>query len=166
MRKSISESGIPAPGEGKRGAEGHLGHLLRQANVAFRTRLERALADTGVTQPQFAVLTMIAAYPGCSSADLARLSLLTPQTVTVIVANLKRDGHLEASPHPVHGRIQRLSLTSHGKTVLGRCKARVQTLEKELAASLSPDEDAVIRRWLAQVAVEGTAASGAEPSEE
>jgi DNA-binding MarR family transcriptional regulator len=163
MRKSISASRIPGPGEGKRGAEGRLGYLLRQANVAFRARLERTLADTGVTQPQFAVLTMIAAYPGCSSADLARLSLLTPQTVTVIVANLKRDGLLEANPHPVHGRIQRLSLTAHGKTVLGRCKARVQPLEEELAASLSPDEDAIIRRWLVQVAIKETAASGVKP---
>jgi len=165
MRKFDSDSAIPAPGEGKRGAKGHLGYLLRQANVAFRTRLERALADTGVTQPQFAVLTMIAAYPGCSSADLARLSLLTPQTVTVIVTNLKRDGLLEATPHPIHGRIQRLSLTAQGKAVLGRCKTRVQTLEQELAASLSPEEDAIIRRWLVQVAVKATVASGAEPSE-
>ncbi|RBP09070.1 DNA-binding MarR family transcriptional regulator [Roseiarcus fermentans] len=153
MGNPISQSRVPAPGEGKRGVEGRLGYLLRQANVAFRTRLERALSDTGVTHPQFAVLTMIAAYPGCSGADLARLSLLTPQTVTVIVANLKRDGHLESSPHPVHGRIQRLSLTSQGKTVLGRCKARVQTLEKELAASLSPNEEAIVRRWLVDVAM-------------
>jgi DNA-binding MarR family transcriptional regulator len=163
MHKSTPSASIPQAGEGKRGAQGHLGYLLRQANVAFRTRLERALGDTGVTQPQFAVLTMIAAYPGCSNADLARLSLLTAQTVTVIVANLNRDGFLEASPHPVHGRIRCLNLTTQGKNVLKQCKARVKALEEELAASLSPDEERIIRRWLVQVAVKEAARPASKP---
>jgi DNA-binding MarR family transcriptional regulator len=152
MQKPFSSSTVPAPGQGKRGAEGHLGYLLRQANAAFRARLERVLADTGVTQPQFAVLTMIAAYPGCSGADLARLSLLTPQTVSLIVANLRRDGLLAAGPHPVHGRIHCLSLTAQGEKILETCKGRVQSLENELAVSLPQSEEAIIRRWLVQVA--------------
>ncbi|MFG1215165.1 MarR family winged helix-turn-helix transcriptional regulator [Xanthobacter flavus] len=143
---------IPSAGYGKRGEDGHLGYLLRQANVAFRTRLERALADTGVTQPQFVVLTMIDAYPGCSGADLARLSLLTPQTVSVIVSNLKRDGLLQSGPHPVHGRIRCLSLTVPGKDVLTRCKDSANALEAEIAAPLSAEEAAVVRRWLVRVA--------------
>ena len=79
---------IPPIEEGKRGPQGHLGYLVRQANVAVRAALERALADTGATTPQFAVLTMIVAYPGISGADLARLTFLTPQTINVIVRNL------------------------------------------------------------------------------
>ena len=102
---------LPNPGEGKRGEEGHLGYLLRQAGAAFRARMEHALSDLGVTPPQFAALTMVAAYPGLSSADLARLSLLTPPTVTVIVGNLKRSGALVSRPHAVHGRIQQLEIT-------------------------------------------------------
>ncbi len=137
MRKPAFAVAVPSPGEGKRGEEGHLGYLLRQASGAFRTRLERALADLGVTQPQFAVLTMVAAYPGLSNADLARLSLLTPQTVSVIVANLKRSGALASKPHAVHGRIRHLTLTARGEKILAHCKARVQVLEQELGAALS-----------------------------
>lgn len=153
MRNAAPSPAIPAPGEGKRGTQGHLGYLLRQANAAFRLRLERALADTGITQPQFAVLTMVAAYPGCSGADLARLSLLTPQTVTVIVANLKRDGFVVTAAHPVHGRIRCLTLTARGGAVLATCKGRVRGLERDLAVALSDDEEAVVRRWLVAVAV-------------
>lgn len=159
MCKPQSSSPIPAPGQGKRGEDGHLGYLLRQANAAFRARLESTVADTGVTQPQFVVLTMIAAYPGCSSADLARLSLLTPPTVSVIVANLKRDGLLEAAPHPVHGRIRCLGLTDRGKQTLDHCKARVRVLENDLAASLSEDEEMIVRRWLVRVAAASPDAS-------
>src|SRR5829696_10533848 len=106
---------IPRPGEGKRGPHGHLGYLLRQASVALRTALDRALADQGLTSPQFAVLTMIAAYPGVSGADLARLTLLTPQTINVIVRNLERDGAIAKTPDPVHGRIIRIELTEKGR---------------------------------------------------
>ena len=57
--------------------------------------MEQALAGTGsgMTLPQFSVLTMLAAYPGASGAALARLellTLLTPQTMSVIVANLEK----------------------------------------------------------------------------
>ncbi len=143
---------VPAPGEGKRGEDGHLGYLLRQANGAFRARMERALADLGITQPQFAVLTMVAAYPGLSGADLARLSVLTPQTVSVIVANLKRSGVLAGTPHPDHGRILRLTLTPAGQAILKDCKARVRKLEEGLAAGLSAEEGRAIRRWLVAIA--------------
>jgi len=144
---------VPPLGEGKRGADGHLGYLLRQASVALRAHLERALADLGVTQAQFAVLTMIAAYPGLSNADLARLSLLTPQTLSVTVANLKRDGLVESHPHPVHGRIRTLQLTRLGAGKLAHCRKRVHAVEKALAKDLDAREERVVRAWLARVAV-------------
>jgi len=61
-RGKTAESGavqVPAPGEGKRGEQGYLGYLLRQAHAAVRLTMERTLADLGVTSPQFAVLTML-----------------------------------------------------------------------------------------------------------
>src|SRR5436190_15093847 len=89
----------PSPGFGKRGEAGYLGYLLRQAQAASRLRMERALADLRVTPPQFLVLAMLKAYPGLSGADLARVALLTPQTVGVIIRNLQRAGSIGKSPH-------------------------------------------------------------------
>lgn len=155
MRKTNPPS-IPAPGEGKRGEDGYMGYLLRQAAGAHRLRLERALADLGVTQPQFAVLTMLAAYPGLSNADVARLALLTPQTVSVIVANLERAGSLVRKPHAVHGRIQHLDLSDSGTALLKTCRERVHALERELARDLSGEEERTVRRWLVAVATAGS----------
>ncbi len=103
-------SGRRRPGQGKRGEKGYLAYLLRQAQAATRLTLERALADLGVTPPQFAVLTMLKAYPGLSGADLARVALLTPQTVGVIIRNLERDGAIRKKPHPMHGRVLQWTL--------------------------------------------------------
>jgi DNA-binding MarR family transcriptional regulator len=143
---------IPRPGEAKRGPEGHLGYLLRQASAAFRGATDRALAELGVTTPQFGVLTMIVAYPGLSGADLARLAFLTPQTINVIVGNLERDGAVEKSSHATHGRILRLHATPKGRALLKRCRARVAEIEADIAALLGKDEERLVRRWLSAVA--------------
>ncbi|MGT2464341.1 MarR family winged helix-turn-helix transcriptional regulator [Mesorhizobium atlanticum] len=150
MRKG--NPSIPSAGEGKRGEPGYLGYLLRQAAGAYRLKVERALDEYGVTQAQFAALTMISAYPGLSNADLARLAVLTPQTVSVIVGNLEKAGSLVRRPHAVHGRIQHLDLTDSGRGLLKKCRERVYRLEGELTASLSAEEERVVRRWLVAVA--------------
>ncbi|VTU21330.1 Transcriptional regulator HosA [Variovorax sp. SRS16] len=155
MRKTTIPDGpsIPKIGEGKRGPEGYLGYLLRQAGAAHARRMERALSDLGVTPPQFVVLTMLVAYPGISNAEIARLAMLTPQTVSVIVSNLERSGALERRAHAVHGRIQHLDVTAEGERLLGASRQRVRALERQLAASLTPDEEQIVRRWLVAVAL-------------
>src|SRR6185437_5564054 len=144
----------PPPGLGKRGEQGNLGYLLRQAQAAARLTLERALTDLKVTPPQFAVLTMLKAYPGLSGADVARVALLTPQTVGVIIRNLERDGAIRKMPHPVHGRMLQWTLTRRGETLLDKCRRHVNAVERRLAAGLGAAAEATIRRWLAQIAAD------------
>ena len=144
----------PPPGEGKRGEKGYLAYLLRQAQAATRLTLERALVDLGVTPPQFAVLTMLKAYPGLSGADLARVALLTQQTVGVIIRNLERSGAIRKTPHPVHGRLLQWTLTRGGLTLLDKCRRHAMTLERRLVAGLSATAEVTVRRWLSKIAAE------------
>ena len=143
---------IPLPGEGKRGEEGHLGYLLRQASGALRLTTERTLEDFGVTLPQFLVMTMVNAYPGISSAEVARLAVLTPQTISLIVGNLERAGRLKRDVNPAHGRIQKMELTDEGRALLARCRERTQLIESQLLAGLTPEQEHLIRRWLVDIA--------------
>ena len=130
----------PPPGSGKRGEDGHIAYLLRQAQAATRLTIERALADLGVTSPQFAVLTMLNAYPGLSGADVARVALLTPQTVGVIIRNLERDGAIKKTPHPVHGRVLQWTLTRHGSRLLDKCRPRVGAVDVAWSRALAPSK--------------------------
>jgi DNA-binding MarR family transcriptional regulator len=144
----------PPPGRGKRGEKGYLAYLLRQAQAAARLTLERALADLGVTPPQFAVLTMLGAYPGLSGAGLARVALLTPQTVGVIIRNLERDGAIRKTAHPVHGRVLQWTLTRRGGTLLGKCRRRAMALERRLLTGLGARTQLAVRRWLSKIAAD------------
>lgn len=140
---------------------GHIAYLLRQANAAVRLTLERSLAELGVTLPQYLVMTMLRAYPGLSGADLARVALLTPQTIGLITRNLERLNAVEKGPHPSHGRALQFTLTPKGSELLNNCRQRAQAVEKRITARLKVEEEAVIRRWL--VAIAGELGTNPEP---
>ena len=106
----------------------------------------------GLTLPQFSVLTMLAAYPRASGAELARLSLLTPQTMSVIVGNLERAGAVSRRPHEEHGRIQVIEITAAGLQLLARCKSAVRAAEAALLAGVSKADESAVRRWLVRIA--------------
>jgi DNA-binding MarR family transcriptional regulator len=145
---------VPAPGQGKRGSAGYLAYLLRQANAAVRLTLERALADLGVTPPQFAVLTMLNAYPGLSGADLSRIALLTPQTIGVITRNLERSGAIVKEKHPVHGRVLQWALTKKGRALLASSRTRAHAVEDRMAALMPRKAEPALRAWLSALATE------------
>lgn len=150
--KSDRQMGVPEAGEGKRGEDGYLGYLLRQAANAAHNRVAHVLADLDMTPPQFSVLTMISAYPGLSNADVARLALLTPQTVSVIIGNLEKAGSISRRPHAVHGRIKHLDLTEHGHKLLNEARERVHAVEAELVGCVPEEDVPAVRRWLTSVA--------------
>jgi DNA-binding MarR family transcriptional regulator len=144
----------PPPGQGKRGEQGYLAYLLRQAQAATRQAMERKLASLGVTTPQFVVLTMLNAYPGLSGADLARIAALTPQTVGVIIRNLERDGAIRKAAHPVHGRVLQWTLTRRGTNLLDKCRHHAHALERRLSAGLGAKAELAVRRWLSRIATD------------
>ena len=98
---------------------GGVGHLLVQAHHAFASAMEAALHDSGLTwSAEFGTLSVVVAEPGLSAADLARAVMVTPQAVNLLVNGLERDGLVERSPHPTHGRILEIHPTAEGRRCL------------------------------------------------
>ena len=153
MHKKIVANVISIPGEAKRGTEGHIGYLLRQASGAIRLALDSGLSQTGLTTPQFLILNLLDAYPGASGAELARIAQLTPQTVNLIVRKLERDALIERTDHETHGRVMRLTLTSAGLKSLSQCKRLADKVERQLIELMDKDTETALRRWLVDVAV-------------
>jgi DNA-binding MarR family transcriptional regulator len=149
------------------GENGDLGALLRQAAAAHRLAEERMLADLGVTPPQLAVLHLLGASPGLLAADIARRLKLTPQTVSLIVANLRRAGFLREEEGAVASasRARPLALTGQGETILRLGRERVEAASARLAEGMRPKRERALRRWLAGI-VAGLAQPGAADPED
>ena len=144
---------IPPVGTAKRGMEGYFSYLLRQASTMVRSEMDRRLSGFGLTFPQYTSLVMINAYPGLSNADLARITLLTPQTVNAVVQTLERSGFIERTAHPSHRKILCLTITARGTARLTEARATTREIETILKGELDADEALLVRQWLTRVAV-------------
>jgi len=141
------------------GENGDLAALLRQAAAAQRLAEERLLADLGITPPQLAALQFLGFQPGLLAADIARRAKLTPQTVSLIVANLRRAGFVREEEGGAP-RARPLVLTPEGETVLRRGRERIEAASARLVEGMKPKRERALRRWLAGVAA-GLAQPGA-----
>ncbi|MBB4197069.1 hypothetical protein CCR94_07670 [Rhodoblastus sphagnicola] len=149
------------------GENGDLATLLRQAAAAQRLVEERLLADLGVTPPQLAVLQLLGAHPGLLAADIARRIKLTPQTVSLIIANLRRAGLAREEEGAVStvSRARPLTLTGQGETILRSGRERVEAASARLAEGMRPKRERALRRWLAGVAAGVAQPGAADPDE-
>ena len=75
-----------------------LGLALRRAQHELRLAIDGELVEQGTNISQVSLLREIRANPGSSSAQLARLASLTPQTLGQQVAQLQRLGLVERRP--------------------------------------------------------------------
>ena len=143
---------VTAIGEGFRGSDGRVGYLLRQANQAFRAAAQADLAPLGLTFPQYSVLSVADAEPGLSGAELARDSMLTPQTANEIISLLAAAGLLERRPDAGDRRLRRMAVTEAGLDLLSRARPAVHAVEQRMTSSLSAADQAALRGWLTDCA--------------
>jgi len=125
---------------------------LRRAAASQRIASERLLAPSDITPAQFAVLQIVAAASGMSSAEVARLERLTPATMSVIVGNLERRGAIARRPHPKNARIQCLEPTRLGLELREGALASIQSLRGRICAAMPIDAASGILVWLERVA--------------
>jgi DNA-binding MarR family transcriptional regulator len=116
--------------------EERVGYELKRAQHALRLAMDEALRGLGLTTPQYAGLAILEEEPGISSAELARRSFVTPQTMAAIVANLERHGLVGRSPHAVHGRILETRLTRRGRSLLVLAHERAREIEARMLAGV------------------------------
>ena len=143
---------IPLIGERYRGVDGRSGFLLRQAWRRFDVAMEIALRPSGLTPPQYGVLSVLARDPGASGADLARASNTTPQAMNGVLATLEREDLIERHPHPTHGRILQVELTGEGERRLQAAHPAVRRLENAIEEGFTTEEIAAAKAWLVAAA--------------
>jgi DNA-binding MarR family transcriptional regulator len=130
-----------------------LGYVIKRAQQALRNAIDPALSDLGLTTAQYATLYNLRRHPGASSAELARLSFVTPQTMVRIVSGLERAGLVRRAPSPAHRRVLQARLTSKGTSALRLAQQRVDAIHAHMLHGIPPAETARLLGWLTRIAV-------------
>ena len=123
-------------------SEPRISYLIGRLDRALRRRLDRALGPQQLTVRQYTTLSVLRARAGLSNAQLARRSLMTPQSMNEVLAGLVERGLVRRTPARDHGRVIQTELTAAGLTVLEACDEAVDRLEAEMLAELDPGERA------------------------
>ncbi len=124
----------------ERRIEERLVYGIVRAEHELRVVLDNALRELGVTLTQWTVLSFLLREPALSAADLARRSFISQQGVAGILTRLERAGLVARTPHPTHGRIVEVTVTSAGRALADYCDEQVNALETRLSESLGEAE--------------------------
>jgi len=134
-----------------RGSADNLGFRFRLAHQAFRHALTGALAPYELTVPQYGALSAFDTAAEMSSAELARLAAVTPQTMNALVHQLVKRSLLERRGHPTHAKVVVLHLSRRGRRLLDRATPDVRAIEQVAFDGLSDHDTQVVNTWLARV---------------
>ncbi|MDH6134459.1 DNA-binding MarR family transcriptional regulator [Kitasatospora sp. MAA4] len=145
-----SAAGLPA--------EERLGFHVKRVEQELMALKHAALKPSGLTVPQYTALFMLDGQAGISGAALARGCLVTPQTMSTILANLEAKGLVERTQHPWHRNVLETHLTEQGRQALAVADAAAVAVERRMGAGLSAAERAqliaLLGRCSAQLAAE------------
>jgi DNA-binding MarR family transcriptional regulator len=123
-------------------------YAVKQVELAIRAHMDALLKPTGITALQYTALTVLRHRDGLSSAELARNSFVTAQTMGEMVSALEARGLVARRADPDHKRRMLTSLTAAGLDLLTRCDAEVGELEATMVAELNWRQRQALRTYL------------------
>jgi DNA-binding MarR family transcriptional regulator len=129
-------------------SEPRLSYVIGRLDRVLRRRLSAALEPTGLTLPAYTALSVLRTRDGLSNAQLARRSLVTPQSMSEVLALLVEPGYVQRRAEPGHGRMIRTEITKAGLEALQRCDRAVDAIEREMLADLGVVEAENLREAL------------------
>ncbi|MDT8760206.1 MarR family transcriptional regulator [Sphingomonas psychrotolerans] len=124
---------------------------MKQVQYKAYVRLESVLGPLGVTAVQFRILTTLSTRPSLSSAELARLYDVKPQTMIKQIALLEAKALIARRTSDTNKRLLEVSLTPAGERVLAQLQTDSRALEAELLAPLDEAEQSQLRALLSRL---------------
>jgi DNA-binding MarR family transcriptional regulator len=127
--------------------------LNRAQKILARWVETRPEAWDGISSAQAALLFYLASQEGPASVgDIAKALQVAPAAVTNLSKRMQAQALIERVDDPADARVTRVRLTHAGIDASLQAHAVLRTLNTRLTAGFTPDELAVVARWLTQVA--------------
>jgi DNA-binding MarR family transcriptional regulator len=124
--------------------------LLRRAQLRKQMACEAALAQAGLTLPQWGMLYAVATEPDSSTHALALCIGQSDQSAGAVVARLEQRGLLDRRPGVGKAILHRI--TPDGEELVRRCNTLVEDAMTQVLAGLSDRSLRALRTSLRSIA--------------
>ena len=125
--------------------------LLAQIGAAAAARFAEKIKPLGLTPPQAGLLRLIASSTDASQQELAAQLGTAPSRVVGYLDDLEQRGIVSRQPGPDR-RVNRVSLTTAGRTLLAELTATARGHEADITAALTATQRNDLRVHLAAIA--------------
>lgn len=137
MARAASRDSAGGPASTAQGPRPSLMYAIKQVELAARAHMDELVKPAGITALQYTALTVLRRHDGLSSAQLARNSFVTAQSMADMVTTLERRGLIVRRRDPDNRRALLISLTCAGHELLAAQDAAMAALEERMLADLS-----------------------------
>ncbi|MER6410005.1 MarR family transcriptional regulator [Streptomyces humidus] len=124
--------------------------MVKQLELAARSRLDELVKPSGITALQYTALTVLERHDGLSAAQLARASFVTAQSIADLVRSLEGRGLIRRERNPRSRRELLILLTEEGRELLERHAGPVRELEERMVRDLTDRQTEQFRSALSQ----------------
>lgn len=128
--------------EGGHHQEASFPYVVGRVNQGIRRAMRVRLEQWSLSVQEYTTLSVLAGRPGLSNAQLARRALVTPQSMSEILAKLERRRLVSRDADPGHALILRAQLTEDGARLLAAAEPEIRAIEAEALAGVSASDRA------------------------
>ncbi len=123
-------------------------YMVKQVELAVRARLDEIVRPAGLTTAQYTALSVLERHTDMSSAQLARSSFVTAQSMADMITALEGRRLIERHRDRSDRRRLVVALTDAGRALLDRCRPDVAALEATMLSGLSVTQTKALRAAL------------------
>lgn len=124
------------------------GAMVAMLERIMRIELSALLAPLGMTYPQFSALMALYHSGPVSSADLARIMMMTRQSSNEMIRHMEATGWIVRKPDPGHKKRRLISITPKGEDALQKADSAAMSVEQRMLSKHSEREQARLLQQL------------------
>ncbi|WP_103335363.1 MarR family winged helix-turn-helix transcriptional regulator [Amycolatopsis sp. CA-126428] len=113
------------------------GYLIKRAQQALNQACTDRLRPLELSMSQYAVLRALDDHPGASSAELARITFVTRQSLRDVLGGLRSAGLVTVAEQASTGRARPVTLTPSGRARLAAAEDLITQVEVQMLDTLS-----------------------------
>jgi hypothetical protein len=125
-------------------------YTLEKAIKVYRQYFQNSLKNAGysITLDQWLVLNMIIDFPGITQTEIAERVFKDKASITRIIDLLEINDYVTRKPHPTHGKMIQIDITSKGTDTVDHLKKDVPKFRDVALKNISDENKKAIQSTL------------------